>query len=80
MVLVCSICGYVCYAIYTKLLHITVIDSDRGEPVTTEEVKYGIRVAVIAMAADPLLTTERAIKVVGPRAFGYNFDYTSFTK
>jgi len=35
----------------TDLLHLTVIDSDRGEPVTTEEVKYGIRVAVIAMAA-----------------------------
>lgn len=56
------------------------IDSDRGEPVTTEEVKYGIRVAVVAMAADPQLKTERALKIVGPRAFGYDFDYVSFTK
>ena len=62
------------------LLHFIVIDSERGEPVTTEEVKYGIRVAVVAMAADPQLKTERALKVVGPKAFGYDFDYTSFTK
>ena len=71
-----------CYGLYKKstdLLRLIVIDSDRGEPVTTEEVKYGIRVAVIAMAADSQLTTERAIKVVGPRAFGYDFDYTPFT-
>ena len=56
------------------------IDSERGVPVTTEEVKYGIRVAVVAMAADPQLKTERALKIVGPRAFGYDFDYMSFTK
>ena len=56
------------------------IDSDRGEPVINEEAKYGIKVAVIAMAADPKLTADRAIKVVEPRAFGYDFDYTPFTK
>jgi len=54
-----------------------VLDADKGEPVTTEEVKYGIRIAVVAMAADPQLKTERALKVVGPRAFGYEFDYIS---
>lgn len=59
---------------------VVVLDSERGEPITTEEVKYGIRVAVVAMAADPQLKTEKALKVVGPRAFGYNFDYISFTK
>lgn len=59
-------------------LYFVVLDSERGEPITTEEVKYGIRVAVVAMVADPQLKTERALKVVGPRAFGYEFDYRSF--
>lgn len=68
------------YKLMMYFLHFIVIDSDRGEPVTTEEVKYGIRVAVVAMAADPQLKTERALKIVGPRAFGYDFDYVSFTK
>ena len=54
------------------------LDSDKGETITTEEVKFGIRVAVIAMAADPQLTTKRALEVVGPRAFGYDFDYVPY--
>ena len=66
--LLCTICK----------LYFIVLDSERGEPITTEEVKYGIRVAVVAMTADPQLKTERALKVVGPRAFGYEFDYKSF--
>ena len=66
--------------LYNYWSYIIVIDSERGEPITTEEVKYGIRVAVVAMAADPQLKTETALKVVGPRAFGYDFDYTSFNK
>ena len=37
----------------------------------TEEVRYGLRVAVVAMPAPPLLTTPTALKVVGPQAFGY---------
>ena len=55
-----------------------VLDLDKGEPITTEEVKFGIRVAVVAMAADPQLTTRRALEVVGPRAFDYNFDYVPY--
>jgi len=55
-----------------------VLDSDKGEPIPTEEVKYGIRIAVVAMAPDPQLTTKRALEVVGPRAFGYDFDYVPY--
>jgi DUF917 family protein len=38
-------------------------------------VRYGQRVTVIAFACDPIWRTPRGIEVVGPRAFGYDFDY-----
>ena len=47
------------------------LDLDTGEPITTEVLRYGQRLAVIALRADPLMTTERALEVVGPAAFGY---------
>lgn len=74
-----SLNSFTCKLLYiSNHIYLVVLDSERGEPITTEEVKYGIRVAVVAMAADPQLKTERALKVVGPRAFGYDFDYISF--
>lgn len=44
---------------------------DTGEPITTEALRYGQRVAVLAMPAHNLLKTPEALKVVGPAAFGY---------
>ncbi len=35
----------------------------------------GKKVAVIILPADPRLYTERALKVVGPRALGLEYDY-----
>jgi len=60
------------------IYHSVVLDLDKGEPITTEEVKFGIRVAVVAIAADPQLITNRALEVVGPKAFGYDFDYVPY--
>ena len=57
---------------------ITVMDVDTGYPVATEDLHYGLRVAVVAMAADPKMKTEQALRVVGPRAFKYDFDYVEF--
>ena len=54
---------------------ISIIDVDSGYPVTTEELQYGLRVAVVAMAADQKMKTPAALSVVGPRAFGFKFDY-----
>ena len=51
---------------------ITIIDSDTGYPISTEEVKYGLRVAVLVLAAHPMLRTKRALQFVGPAAFGYD--------
>ena len=54
---------------------IMVLDSETGQPITTEELRYGFRVTVIATASDPRWRTDEGIEVVGPRYFGYDFDY-----
>ncbi len=42
-----------------------------GEAVATEELRYGLRLAVLLLPAHPLLKTPEALRVVGPQAFGY---------
>ena len=51
---------------------ICIVTEEEGEPVTTELLRYGTRVAVIAVPAPPQLKTEIALEVVGPGAFGYD--------
>ncbi|XP_052818306.1 uncharacterized protein LOC128244331 [Mya arenaria] len=53
---------------------ITMMDADTAQPIPTEEVRFGMRVAVIAMRVDPLMSSEEALKVVGPQAFGLSDD------
>lgn len=47
------------------------LELDTGEPITTEVLRYGQRVAVIGLPAHDLLKTPKALEIVGPRAFGY---------
>ena len=54
---------------------ITVLDSETADAVSTERIRYGQRVVVIAFGCDPIWRTERGIAVAGPRAFGYDFDF-----
>lgn len=54
---------------------ICIVDSDKGEPITTELLRYGFRVTVLAFPAPTLWTTPEGLQVVGPRAFGYDLDY-----
>ncbi|MCY4146812.1 MAG: DUF917 domain-containing protein [Chloroflexi bacterium] len=51
---------------------ICIVTEEEGEPVTTELLRYGTRVAVIAVPAPPQLKSETALRVVGPGAFGYD--------
>jgi uncharacterized protein len=55
---------------------ISVVDSETAEAIGTERISYGQRVTVIAFACDPVWRTARGVAVTGPRAFGYDFDYT----
>ena len=54
---------------------ICIVDKDNGQPITTDALRYGQRVAVLGVPAPDLLTTEEALEVIGPRAFGYDLDH-----
>lgn len=54
---------------------ICIVDSETGRPISTEEQRYGLRISVIAIPAPALLRSELALMSVGPRAFGYDFDF-----
>jgi len=47
------------------------LEIETGEPITTEVLRYGQQLAVIAIPAHDLMKTPEALKVVGPKAFGY---------
>ncbi|MEV7796964.1 DUF917 domain-containing protein [Streptomyces sp. NPDC087512] len=57
---------------------ICVLDSETGDPVTTEGLRYGLRITVIAAPCDPRWTTPGGLALAGPRYFGYDVDYLPF--
>ena len=54
---------------------ITVLNSETLNPITTEELRYGYRVAVIGIPAAPIWRSQKGIQVAGPRYFGYDLNY-----
>jgi uncharacterized protein len=56
---------------------ICLLDTVSGSAIGTESVRYGQRVTVVALPAPELLTSPAGIAAVGPRAFGYDIDFTS---
>jgi uncharacterized protein len=54
---------------------ITVLDSESAEAISTERLRYGQRVTVIAFACDAVWRTTRGLELAGPRHFGYDLDY-----
>ena len=54
---------------------VTIVDLETAHAIPTERLAYGQRVAVVACSAPPLLTTERALDVVGPECFGLDQQY-----
>jgi DUF917 family protein len=59
---------------------LTVLDLESGIPITTEVLRYGNRVAVIAIPCDPKWRTPKGIQTAGPRYFGYDIDYIPLAK
>ncbi len=49
---------------------ICILDQDTAEPITTEALRYGQRVAVIGVGAPAIMCTPEALAVFGPAAFG----------
>ncbi|MHA6260316.1 DUF917 domain-containing protein [Sporosarcina sp. CAU 1771] len=54
---------------------IAVLDLETGEPITTEGLKYGDRVIVVAFPCNEKWRTKKGIETVGPGYFGYPYEY-----
>lgn len=54
---------------------ICVLDGETAEPITTEELRYGQRVKVMAVSVPEIMRTPAALQVWGPRHFGFDVDY-----
>ena len=57
---------------------ITLLDADTGVPITTETLRFGLRVVAIAIPCAPQWRTKAGLALVGPRYFGYDVDYRPF--
>ncbi|PHH59956.1 hypothetical protein CDD81_2355 [Ophiocordyceps australis] len=54
--------------------HLISILGHDGEAIGSQELRYGLRVNVIALPAHPLWRSERGLKVGGPAGFGLDMD------
>ena len=54
---------------------ICAVATDLGDPVTTELMRYGLRVTILGFPAPELWTTTEGLSVAGPQAFGYDTNY-----
>lgn len=55
---------------------ITILDTETGEPIRTDVMKYGYRGTILLLPAHERMRTESGIKnLFGPRCFGYDLDY-----
>jgi uncharacterized protein len=57
---------------------ITLLDADTGVPITTETIRFGLRVVAIAIPCAPQWRTPEGLSLIGPRYFGYEVDYRPF--
>ncbi|GEL16567.1 DUF917 domain-containing protein [Pseudonocardia asaccharolytica] len=56
---------------------ITLLDIHTGHGIVTEGTRYGQRIQIVAFPSPPVWTTAEGLRAVGPRAFGYDFDFLS---
>lgn len=54
---------------------ITVLDQATGLPITTESLRYGARVTVVAFPCHAQWRTEAGLETAGPQYFGYDVQY-----
>ena len=54
---------------------ICVVDRETLLPITSERLRYGLRVAVIGIPAPDLYRSKEAMAATDPRAFGFDLDY-----
>jgi len=54
---------------------IAILDSETGEPIRTDIMKYGYRGTIVLIPAHERMRTPKGIEMFGPRHFGYDLDY-----
>jgi len=54
---------------------ICIMDSETAEPITTENLRYGQRVSVMAVAVPEIMRTPEALAVFGPSCFGLDHPF-----
>lgn len=54
---------------------ISILDTERGEPITTENIRYGFRVTIVGLPCDAQWRTPAGLELGGPRHFGYDIEY-----
>ena len=60
---------------------IAILDTETGEPIRTDIMKYGYRGTILLLPAHDRMRTEAGIKnYFGPRCFGYDMDYVPVEK
>jgi DUF917 family protein len=59
---------------------IAILDTERGDPITIEHLRYGFRVSVIGIPCDEKWRTPAGIVLGGPRHFGYDIDFVPVEK
>lgn len=55
---------------------ICVVERETSRPLNAERMRYGQRVSVFAVGCNGRYRTPEALAVAGPRAFGFDFDFT----
>jgi len=55
---------------------VNVVDLETGEPITNSDIKEGDKVAVIALKAIDAFKSDKGIDILGPKAFGFDYEYS----
>lgn len=55
---------------------VTFLDSETGQPINSERLGFGQRVTIVGIGCPSHFRTSKALHVVGPRCFGFDFDFT----
>jgi len=54
---------------------ISILDETSGRAITTESLRFGQRVAILAIPCDSKWRTPQGLALAGPRYFGYDLDH-----
>lgn len=54
---------------------LVLLEENSGTPLTSEALRYGLQVVLIAIPAPKIWQTVEGLELVGPRVFGYDIDY-----